>query len=168
MHSSLIAASQWWLRVLCWKTRCNQSKQFCFPNSSHSAQGELFYTRVMTFREAGWNRRIFFFRAREALMRQADGSGRGSCWSGCPAAVGPRAASAHTRPLSSPWLSTWSSSSRERLLSESEKDWKLLLDSLSPKRLVVLSLISPSLLSAMVEWNSEAHSAEYSDSHLGG
>lgn len=137
-------------------------KQFSF------CLGEHHYTRVMTFREAGWNRRIFFFRAREALMRQADGSGRGSCCRGRPAAVGPIAASAHTRPPSSSWLSKWSSSSRDRLLSESDKDWKLWLDSLSPKRLVVLSLISPSLLSAIVEWNKEAHSAEYSDSHLGG
>lgn len=133
VHSCLIAASHWWLRVLCWGTRWNQSKQFwkfsVFFQQSSFGMGRG-YTRVMTFREAGWNLRIFFFRAREALIRQADGSGRGSCWRGSPAAVGPRAASAHTRPLSSPWLSTWSLSSRDRLLSESEKDWKLWLDSL--------------------------------------
>lgn len=102
------------------------------------------HTKVMTFRAAGWNLRILFFRALEALTRQSLGTGgrgglepagaRGGSWGAAPAQAGPL-----PPPCTQP--------------SES-----LLPDSASPKRLAVWSLASSSLVSAMVEWKGEVGS----------
>lgn len=94
---------------------------------------------VMTFRAAGWNLRILFFRALEALTRHSLGTGgRG----------GLELAGARWLELPLPWP----------LPSE-----VLPLDSPSPKRLAVWSLASSPLLSATVERKRDAHSAERSE-----
>lgn len=113
---------------------------------------------VMTFSAAGWNLRIFFFRALEALMRHSLGAGgrgglvpaggRGGCWG---AARG---------QACSPRLATTWSGSKPPPLSWMPPSESLPLDSWSPKQLAVWSLASSSLVSAMVEWKSEVHSAE--------
>lgn len=116
---------------------------------------------VMTFRAAGWNLRIFFFRALEALMRHNLGTGgrgglvppgaRGDC---CKETRGQARAPcpASALPMARPRRLLWTPPSES-----------LLLDS-SPKRLAVWSLASSSsLVSAMVEWNREEHSAECSE-----
>lgn len=103
----------------------------------------------MTFRAAGWNRRIFFFRALEALTRHSLGTGvRGGREPGGAQGDGWGATPGQAGWLPEPWTPPSSS---------------LPLDSLSPKRLAVWSLASSSLVSAMVEWNREAHSAECSE-----
>lgn len=97
------------------------------------------HTMVMTLSVAGWNLRIFFFRALEALTRHSLGTGG----SGGLELAGARGGAA--RLLCAP------------------PSTSLPLDSASPKRLAVWSLASSSLLSATVEGKRDAHSAEHSE-----